>query len=1018
MKSNPSFPLAFALALVLTCSLHAQVPCDPISSTTFSAHFPTDLLQHYGAKSVESSDSNFAVLGVRKNAANGPNQNNLTFTKLDADGNLIGSPQLINLSIGGTSVFVDNKFQNIHFIQTTNPNGVANGYALAATHLPGGSAQNTLLARLDLNGNVVWSRTFNGLSSTNQPIGLFQEPNGNLLAFVNDLNGNHKYMALLVVSSNGNNCQRFNYGFDPNQLNFQPTTATRVSGLPNNASFAVAGKMFSDDTGIMLLDNSYNIVLNFVTYYDLNGSASGNEELHSLAQDGNYIVGTGKATQGALLSKFDLFPSGGGYGGLAWSKLYWLGGNGTVGNINWSNSVMVMPSQQYVLGGFVYNTSLPLDYRAFQMKTDDNGTVQWLRHYLNGNPSAFVNSIKTNTGGILSVGERFQDTTFNDFKLYTVKTDKDGLLEDCDCYITVADSTLLPMASHVENNFMERIDGNCTPNTISGNNLALQLPQTYCDQSAHVDTCTVTIDITQLNNCTAQVCATVTGPGPYTYQWCDGSTAACQSTTLSCSPVNYCVTATCANGNTATASGIASASDGIAPIANCQPNVSVILDNNCNATITPADVDAGSFDNCQIVSMSLSQGNFTACGNYGVSLTVTDCGGNSSVCFTIVHVTDDFTLVCPADIIVPGILGPNGICVGDVVLPLPTGTGNCSPLTFSASPAGPYPVGSTGITWTATDGCGNAEVCLMKVTVTPCDTVPQNPDFPGFSCGQAVVTCYSNSNPGGDVMGIVDVRNYQSATPLVHWPAPMIHHPDWKAARMGEVFGIAIDKDNNIYVTATNVYQNLSSFYPSGSAGKAGVYKISALDGSVSDFVTTENNIFLNPVGTKKMLNSFTGPGLGNICYDVAHLQFFVSNFEDGNIYRIAAPGNTADPLGGEVLSRFDPFNPDALVAGPECLGERIWGVGVYGGRLYFGVWNNDMSNAGLVDNQIFSIALDATGNFTGSPLLEITLPTRIDPWYGAMTNPVTDIEFSNSGKMLIAERSEWSNGCDAGVTA
>jgi len=326
-------------------------------------------------------------------------------------------------------------------------------------------------------------------------------------------------------------------------------------------------------------------------------------------------------------------------------------------------------------------------------------------------------------------------------------------------------------------------------------------------------------------------------------------------------------------------------------------------------------------------------------------------------------------------------------------------TGNNVPVSFTYTGPGTYYV------CYRIDELNNGDTCW---SYTHCDSVLVLCDTPSlFDCGEAVVTCYSGSNPGNYVMAVFEVNDYANQTPLTNWLAPSYHHQDWTASRMGEVFGIAIDAADNIYVTATKVYSSSNALGVVGSAGTGGIYKIDAVSGAVSDFVTTCN--VGGPCGPNQLENtSINGPGLGNICYDSQHGQFFVTNMEDGKIYQIDISGN--------IVNSFDPFNPASGNPGIERYGELLWGIGVQTDnvgvrRVYFGVYNNDSSNGGTQHNQIYSIALDAAGNFLNtSAVLEITLPPY-SSWNSVVTNPVADIEFSFNGqKMLIAERTMLSS--------
>src|SRR5690606_31737529 len=100
-------------------------------------------------------------------------------------------------------------------------------------------------------------------------------------------------------------------------------------------------------------------------------------------------------------------------------------------------------------------------------------------------------------------------------------------------------------------------------------------------------------------------------------------------------------TATDIHGNTSTCSFIITVTDNEAPVAVCQ-NITIQLDANGNATITAADVDGGSTDQCGVGAISIDIDTFD-CSNVGdnnVILTVTDVNGNVSTCTAIVTVED------------------------------------------------------------------------------------------------------------------------------------------------------------------------------------------------------------------------------------------------------------------------------------------------------------------------------------------------------------------------------------------
>ncbi|MCX2839836.1 thrombospondin type 3 repeat-containing protein, partial [Salinimicrobium sp. MT39] len=96
------------------------------------------------------------------------------------------------------------------------------------------------------------------------------------------------------------------------------------------------------------------------------------------------------------------------------------------------------------------------------------------------------------------------------------------------------------------------------------------------------------------------------------------------------------------NGNTTSSEAIVTVEDNVAPVVATQ-NITVQLDAEGNATITPAMIDNGSNDACEISKMSLDNDTFD-CSNVGentVVLTVEDNNGNTNSAEAIVTVEDN-----------------------------------------------------------------------------------------------------------------------------------------------------------------------------------------------------------------------------------------------------------------------------------------------------------------------------------------------------------------------------------------
>ena len=223
-------------------------------------------------------------------------------------------------------------------------------------------------------------------------------------------------------------------------------------------------------------------------------------------------------------------------------------------------------------------------------------------------------------------------------------------------------------------------------------------------------------------------------------------------------------------------------------------------------------------------------------------------------------------------------------------------------------------------------------------------------------------------------------------------PAPLADHV-WNVVNLGEVFGVTLDEAPipNIYVSATTAF-GIYNAPTSNSGDRGSVFKLDGVTGEISVFAT--------------LPQLSNGPSLGNLCHHqdtVGNDWIFVSNFEDGNIYRLDSSGAYL-PLDvydhgttGRVAAGLSPI-PDSNSVGLPRPGRRVWGLEDYEGRLYYGVWYNPGTA-----QEIWSVALDASGAIDPSTaMLEITIPFVPGRNYSL---PVADITFSSSGDLLFAER-------------
>ncbi len=185
------------------------------------------------------------------------------------------------------------------------------------------------------------------------------------------------------------------------------------------------------------------------------------------------------------------------------------------------------------------------------------------------------------------------------------------------------------------------------------------------------------------------------------------------------------VTLTDNSGNISTCISEITVLDTIAPVCNAVDTLFVPLDETGMAVITGQNVDAGSFDQCQFISLEVDPDTFY-CNDAGLpivfTLTVSDASGNQSMCSGIIMAQDTTapTITCPNDTTVSCLGVPDQSDFG-AVFGEPVISDNCSQ-------GGDYVetdiinidnCGDGAITrnFMITDPSGNSDNCTQFITV-------------------------------------------------------------------------------------------------------------------------------------------------------------------------------------------------------------------------------------------------------------------------------------------------------------
>jgi hypothetical protein len=172
------------------------------------------------------------------------------------------------------------------------------------------------------------------------------------------------------------------------------------------------------------------------------------------------------------------------------------------------------------------------------------------------------------------------------------------------------------------------------------------------------------------------------------------------------------------HGNGASCNTYVIVKDAITPTVLCN-NVTLYLNSAGQASLTVAQVNNGSFDNCSITGMGLNQTTFT-CANTGsntVTLSGTDQSGNKANCNATITVLDAMVPVSKCKDLTANLPANGSITIS--TSSIDNGSfDNCShTLTLTPNVFTCANVGLNTVILRATDASGNSSTCTAKVTV-------------------------------------------------------------------------------------------------------------------------------------------------------------------------------------------------------------------------------------------------------------------------------------------------------------
>lgn len=263
-------------------------------------------------------------------------------------------------------------------------------------------------------------------------------------------------------------------------------------------------------------------------------------------------------------------------------------------------------------------------------------------------------------------------------------------------------------------------------------------PVTYTakDATGNISTCTFNVVVNDLtppviSGCpssnvvvftSASSCnANATWTAPTASDLCSGVTLTSSHSPgamfpLGTTTVTY--TATDQAGNIASCSFNVLVKDVTAPVfTNCNTaDITKTTGATCQASVTW--VAPLATDNCSVtITSSHNSGDLFPTGTTVVTYTATDGSGNTTTCafnVVVIETSDPVLVGCPSDIVVTADLN----CEAIATWTPPSATDNCgATLSSTHLPGATFAIGTTPVTYTATDAAGNTETCTFNIVV-------------------------------------------------------------------------------------------------------------------------------------------------------------------------------------------------------------------------------------------------------------------------------------------------------------
>ena len=357
--------------------------------------------------------------------------------KLDSNGNVIWEKTYGD----------DTEITSLH--QTSDGGYVLTGYVFYVVETPPGQpkdiAVDILVLKLDVNGNVIWHKTYDGTGNEENPSVKQTNDGGYVVAAYTDtVAGDERNLWILRLDSTGNIVWEKTYGTSGKEGYHNSSEMSISIQVTSDGGYIIADHT-AGDFWILRLDGNGNIIWNKV-YGGVLGDAAFSIQQTS---EGGYVVAGSTGSFGnmgdAWILKLD--PSG----DISWQKTY--GGDDT----DFTTSIEQTADGGYVSVGATASFG-DESFNLWILRLSSSGNIIWQKVYSgewSGNPLAQV--MQTPDGGFI-VSTNYSDPASMDWNFWVLKLDNNGEISDCQVMTTT--------------------DAIVSDTSISGQNISMTIEQT------------------------------------------------------------------------------------------------------------------------------------------------------------------------------------------------------------------------------------------------------------------------------------------------------------------------------------------------------------------------------------------------------------------------------------------------------------------------------------------------------------------------------------------------------------